>query len=773
MTKISMKYNPYKVETSLKTDTLDLMSETKFDKYQGSRLQVWVEDLFPLLVEVLNENDIEITFTGTLGDFEDLVFASNVYTDVNYSSNVTLNYIPVQETDDKFAELEDLVNMMKTGPFSELRDEKIRMNFEKALNSEFEIAVIATMSSGKSTLINSFLGTDLMPSKNEACTAKISRIRNTPEAIGYSAVAHKLEVRSSGEEVYVPFKSINEASLADFDAFNDDAEIAMVEIEGNIPSISSGKMNLVLVDTPGPNNSMDGSHREHTLKVIKSDDKPMVLYVLNATQLRTDDDFALLRTVAEAMAVGGKQSKDRFIFAVNKADSFDPEKGENLGDAIENVRVYLEQQGISNPNIYPVSAQTAKVIRKAQKGEVLTRQERNALKNIDLFLEEETMHLNEYAPLSPSLNNSLRQKVDEAKHVGDRETEALYYTGIPSVEAAINEYLEKYAVTSKITNAINTFKRIVEQQQYMQNLQDELAGNEEARLVLAKKMEEIENQLAKGNKVEQFKKKINGMSFDTKSYFKELNKKVFGGTINKLTEQLRIGKIKKGEADVLLYKMKKEVIMLQDNAVTDIEKVISISLRETATSYLNEYKKYVDGIIDFKGTDLPISNWDKAITVDTPDIEQLLNDFSYTEREVVDTETVHNENRKWYKPWTLLTESKYTERNIYGDVEYVDVSEIQDTFLEPVTNSLLDNFENAQAFMQKELKRLQVFFIGEIERLDQVLHERVNEIKKHTQQTEQLEQEIELKKKQKQWLEEFTYKLDNILELKEKEEINV
>lgn len=768
MTIVTMKYNPYKVETTLYSDDLNLMNETKFDKFQGSRLQVWVEELFPLLVEVLNTDNIDLTFTGMLGDFEDIVFSSNEYTAVYSSSAITLNYVPVQETEDKFTELEELVGMMQTGPFPELQDPKIRDNFEKALNSEFEIAVIATMSSGKSTLINSFLGTDLMPSKNEACTAKISRIRNTPTAVGYSAVAHKLEVDTNGGEYYTPFKTISEASLEDFDAFNDDAEISMIEIEGNIPSISSGKMNLVLVDTPGPNNSMDGSHRDHTLKVIKSDDKPMVLYVLNATQLRTDDDFALLRTVAEAMAVGGKQSKDRFIFAVNKADVFDPEKGEYLSDAIENVRVYLEQQGISNPNIYPVSAQTAKVIRKAQKGETLTRQERNALANIDLFLEEPTMHLNNYAPLSPSLKNTINEKAAAANQEGDNELEALYYTGIPSVEAAINEYLEKYAVTSKITNAVNTFKRIVEQQRFMQNLQAELDQNEDARRIILDKMEEIEEQLAQGNKVEEFKKKIRNMNFDTGRYFKDLNKKILGQEINKLSEKLRGDRIKKGEADILLYKLQKDVLMLQDDAVTDIEKIISKSLRETATAYLKEYQAYVDGLIDFDNIDIPINNWDKAISSDAPDIERLLNEFTVSEREVVGTRRVKNESKRWYNPFTWLQSSHY-DVDVYEDVEYVEMSKIRDSFLEPVTMSLIENFDNAQDFMRIELERLQTFFIKEIERLDGLMHTRVQEIKNHAQKTEELAHEIALKEQKKEWLQEFTARLDNILELQEKE----
>ena len=36
-----------------------------------------------------------------------------------------------------------------------------------------KILVLATMSAGKSTLINALIGNDIFPSGNEACTAKI------------------------------------------------------------------------------------------------------------------------------------------------------------------------------------------------------------------------------------------------------------------------------------------------------------------------------------------------------------------------------------------------------------------------------------------------------------------------------------------------------------------------------------------------------------------------------------------------------------------------
>ncbi|MFM9532560.1 dynamin family protein [Lysinibacillus sp. IITD104] len=744
--KVTMKYNPYKVETQLYVDNENLMDSTKFSAYKNERLQVWIEILFPMLVDEINDDIFDFEFIGTMPDFEDIQLYSSFY------PNVTLTHIQVEEIDDKFSSLEELVQMMKVGPFEQLRDERIEHNFQKALNSEFEIAVIATMSSGKSTLINAILGQELMPSKNEACTAKVSRIKNNPNITNYSAIAYD----KNGEV----FKTITNASVEDFTAFNDDREIHLIEIEGNIPTIKSGKMNLVLVDTPGPNNSMDASHRQHTLSVIKSDDKPMVLYVLNATQLRTDDDLALLNIVAEAMAVGGKQSKDRFIFAMNKADAFDPEKGESIAGAIENVRDYLEQQNIENPNIYPVSSQVAKVIRKQQNGLKLTRSEKADLINVDLFIEEPSMHLNQYAPISPSLNRAIEEAVENTR---DEHIQALHYTGITSIEAAINEYLEKYAVTSKITNAVNTFQRIVEQEDMQNKLEHAILEDSQQREEIKMIMESINAELEKGDKAAEFKSKIENMDVNMSNFFSDVNKKTF----KKLTDipnKLK-GKVKKFEAERILSKVQSDVLMLQDELVTDLEKNISLALRQKAESYVSEYQSYIEGITSFESNSIKLSNWNKAFTSGEINVENLIDRYSTNERIVVGTRTVSNSDRKWYTFWR----PKYVEENVYEDIEFVDLEAIGINTMDPIEDAIEKNIKDAVQFTESELKKLKQFFISEISRLEKIMQARINEIKDLASETENLDEQLREHYVKREWLEAFIYKLDNVLELKEKE----
>ena len=54
----------------------------------------------------------------------------------------------------------------------------------------------------------------------------------------------------------------------------------------------------------------------------------------------SDDDNNLLSRVAESMEVGGKQSKDRFIFVVNKMDDRKKEDGDTEQTLERILRLY-------------------------------------------------------------------------------------------------------------------------------------------------------------------------------------------------------------------------------------------------------------------------------------------------------------------------------------------------------------------------------------------------------------------------------------------------
>ena len=69
------------------------------------------------------------------------------------------------------------------------------------------------------------------------------------------------------------------------------------------------------------------------------------------------------------------------------------------------------------------------------------------------------MHFNQFADfLSPQTKLEVQSKISEVEKNQDEYAMALFYSGIPSIEYAISEYLSKYAIPAKISEAVSSFK---------------------------------------------------------------------------------------------------------------------------------------------------------------------------------------------------------------------------------------------------------------------------------------------------------------------------
>ncbi len=122
MKKVFIKYNPYKLETEMTIDGQELAENSELrsrifpgDTEESARFQDWVEELPELLKAESNDNDFEITFHGTMLDYNDLVA---VMTDVakNGELTTTIDRIPVKkETADKEKLIDEVFKKIK-GP---------------------------------------------------------------------------------------------------------------------------------------------------------------------------------------------------------------------------------------------------------------------------------------------------------------------------------------------------------------------------------------------------------------------------------------------------------------------------------------------------------------------------------------------------------------------------------------------------------------------------------------------------------------------------------
>lgn len=229
----------------------------------------------------------------------------------------------------------------------------------------FDVIVIATMSAGKSTVINALIGQELLHSANEATTATITRIHDKDDLPFFSGKAYSYKNELLEESYQIDAGTLRK--------WNADEQIKMIDLVGDIEALYNNEKELVLYDTPGPNNSQDDNHEALTMEVINDGNYGLILYVLNATQLGVNDDRHLLEKIHKTLQADPHKE---ILFLLNKADCLDEEKGERLDKVVINAEKYLTEIGFNQPTIIPTAAHYALVLQKMLNKALLTRSER-------------------------------------------------------------------------------------------------------------------------------------------------------------------------------------------------------------------------------------------------------------------------------------------------------------------------------------------------------------------------------------------------------------
>ena len=161
---------------------------------------------------------------------------------------------------------------------------------------------------------------------------------------------------------------------------------------------------------------------------------------MNVTQMRIDDDKNLLKSIAQEMNLGGKEARDRFIFVLNKCDALDEEKGETVGQKINEAKDYLKEFEIVDPMIIPTNAQLALIIQKVRNGDKLTRKENLNYRDIEYYIEEKELHYEDYAIVHQDVKDEIKKQLTKYKKENDKESIALTHTGIPIIKELIRRY---------------------------------------------------------------------------------------------------------------------------------------------------------------------------------------------------------------------------------------------------------------------------------------------------------------------------------------------
>ena len=300
------------------------------------------------------------------------------------------------------------------------------------------IAICATMSAGKSTLVNALLGNDVLPARNEATTAKITSVYDKD---GLKVL--KGFCKRDQERIF----SYN-LNLQTLDSWNSDNKIEHIYIQGDMDGIkNTEKYALAVHDTPGTNNSLDHSHYKTTMDFLKNEKIDLLIYVANFEQMLTNDEQFLLKEIYSKVI---KIKKIPMLFVINKVDSYDKQK-EDYNEVIRKVSLNLEALGFNQYQILPVAAKPARLIKMALcgKSSQFSEKECDGFSSIvNKFTKR--ININEISSKKVTYEDSLIYgNEDSDTIVIDGESfeleklrQALVNTGLIGIEKIIEEYIE-------------------------------------------------------------------------------------------------------------------------------------------------------------------------------------------------------------------------------------------------------------------------------------------------------------------------------------------
>lgn len=160
--------------------------------------------------------------------------------------------------------------------------EKVRQLIEKLQDGEFAIAFCGHFSAGKSTMINTLLGADILPSSPIPTSANVVTIR--------------------GGESYAR-AYLNDGDYLEFDVAKDLEKIKNYAVDGTVVEridISTPsdllKPNVSVMDTPGID-STDDAHKVATESALHLAD--VVLYMMDYNHVQSELNFAFTKTLKD------------------------------------------------------------------------------------------------------------------------------------------------------------------------------------------------------------------------------------------------------------------------------------------------------------------------------------------------------------------------------------------------------------------------------------------------------------------------------------------
>lgn len=696
---VTIDYNTELFEFTIKCDDSKglINLEQVIRDNQTKRITDWIKVFVEKINEETNNDPFVLKIIGC--DLYEVDYIKQV---VNNENTITLEFEKVVDDGEikkRHQAIDDFIIYVENSK-NEIVVNSLRpniKNIKKHRATKIEVPVIATMSSGKSTLLNALIGQDLLHEDTGATTATTCDIvvNNKLKNFVGKAIWGNKEVKSTDSNIAEFLKVWNAKANENIDETSKIKKYSDLKltIEGAIPNFNTSDFNLSFIDTPGPNSSQHNHHKEKTYTYLKDNQNlPIVLYVLDPEKMDSNDDDSTLDEIAKVFK-GNNKNIDRVIFVYNKIDREDIEE-KSIKDILNKVQVFLNKKGILNAKIFPLSAQYAKL---AQIEDSLTNKKKTELRGYrDNFIHniDDTYRgyeLLDNSPLTKSQKDKLRVNIKNSALDGD-----LVYSGLAALKLYIEDYIINYHKKYQYRELYNIVDKISKQIIAITFLEEEsLKENSKSQ-----KKEKRENKIRQINQLTERKSEVITdllkMNVDQQFIKESLNQVNIKFNVLK-NDFFQRNELSRSEAVSLIHEVNKTIKNTEISIKTDLISEMNNHLKD----YLERLKKTTKDKLLFNVDSIAVSafNAEMENTINTININHV-NNFQ-EERE--ETRTKEVESYWWFKRMFNITDTveyKVTKQIIKSEELYKEAIYPYSKRFEDIIEGYSSEFNEKFAFVR-------------------------------------------------------------------------
>ncbi|WP_261806256.1 dynamin family protein [Lapidilactobacillus luobeiensis] len=239
------------------------------------------------------------------------------------------------------------------------------------------ITFTATMSAGKSSLINAIIGRRIAPAKKAACTAAVNSYLTSP-------IKSDLLNLAIGGNRYLNI-SLDDAK----DPLSNHSE-NFSEVVGRFYSTLSDQK-IQLIDTPGVDSVDHVEHRDVTFDYLKKAQQDLLIYVMPVSFIGSERDFNYLKFIKEQVTYR------RIVFIVSMMDMIDLED-DSVDEILLAAKKLLEKIGFEHSDVLPISAYAGLLLKRKMLNLALSDDELEDAQHFTRQFRSKGLRLGEYYP---------------------------------------------------------------------------------------------------------------------------------------------------------------------------------------------------------------------------------------------------------------------------------------------------------------------------------------------------------------------------------------